>query len=47
MVNQSRHISNMADNVSKGIIPVNILYLEMDKYCEHMQDFYIKYSLYL
>ena len=32
MVNQSRHISNIADNASKGIIPVNILYSEMSKY---------------
>lgn len=47
MVNQSRHISNIADNVSEGIIPVNILYSEMSKYCEYMQDFHIKYSLYL
>lgn len=47
MINQSRHISNMADNASIGIIPVNILYLELDKYCEYMQDFYIKYSLHL
>lgn len=47
MVNQSRHISNIADNVSKGILPVNFLYSEMSKYCEYMQDFYIKYSLHL
>lgn len=45
MVNQSRHISNIASNVSKGILSVNILYSEMSKYCEYMQDFYIKYSL--
>ena len=45
MVNQSRHISNIADNVSKKIMPVNILYSEIKKYCEYMQDFYIKYSL--
>ena len=47
MVIESRHISNIADNVSIGIIPVNILYSEMSKYCEYMQDFYIKYSLIL
>ena len=47
MVNESRHISNIADNTSIGIILVSILYSEMDKYCEYMQDFYIKYSLIL
>ena len=47
MVNQSRHISNIADNVCVGIVPVNILYSEICKYCEYMNDFYIKYSLYL
>ena len=47
MVNESRHISNIADNTSIGIIPVSILYSEMDKYCEYIQDFYTKYSLIL
>ena len=45
MVDQSRHISNIADNVAIEIVPVNILYSETSKYCEYMQDFYIKYSL--
>lgn len=47
MVNESRHISNIADNVALGILTPNMLYSETNKYCEEMQDFYVKYSLYL
>ena len=47
MVNESRHISNIADNVATGILTPKMLYSEMSKYCEYMQDFYIKYSLHL
>lgn len=47
MVNESKHISNIADNVATGILRPKMLYSEMYKYCEYMQDFYLKYSLYI
>ena len=47
MVNESKHISNIADNVATGILTPKMLYSKMSKYCEYMQDFYIKYSLHL
>ena len=47
MIKKSKHLSTIAENVFNGMLDTNVLFKEIEIYCENMTEFYCNYSLFL